>query len=363
MLNLVLLTVLAPAQTAPVWVRVEGDGYLRFIRDGRVLYAREAPLVVRDGELRHADGPGFLPRLSLSSSDFTIATDGTVRVQGQVAGRILLARLQESDTQVQGGFFTSSIRPSMSPPATDGMGRILTGDPLSVQSSPVTTGVAGAVPQWSLKSEALVTGDRITLGDLVDGAGDFADIDLGAAPPFGVKRTFDRAFLLARLRTASPGAQVQWMGAERVSVTRAGQLVEPDMLLNAARLAARNARGHENFELDGKLDPLAIAPGAAEIRSERVNANGAKVSVALGIYVEGVRVAAVTVPLRDNSPAVTMRTGQTVTIVVIRGALRVETTGTVRRVDSATGMVVVKTASGAELNGRATSADTVEVTS
>ena len=49
MLNLVLLTVLAPAQAAPVWVRVEGDGYLRFIRDGRVLYAREAPLVVRDG--------------------------------------------------------------------------------------------------------------------------------------------------------------------------------------------------------------------------------------------------------------------------------------------------------------------------
>jgi hypothetical protein len=41
----------------------------------------------------------------------------------------------------------------------------------------------------------------------------------------------------------------------------------------------------------------------------------------------------------------------------------VETTGTVRRVDSTTGMVVVKTDSGAELSGRATSSDTVEVTS
>jgi hypothetical protein len=346
-----------------VWVRVEGDGYLRFIREGRVLYAREAPLVVRDGELKHADGPGFLPRLSLSSGDFTVATDGTVRVQGQVAGRILLARLQESDTQVQGGFFTSSIRPSMSPPATDGMGRILTGDPLSVQSSTVSAGAAGAVPQWSLKSDALVAGDRVTLGDLVDGAGDFADIDLGAAPPFGVKRTFDRALLLARLRTAAPGAQVQWSGAERVNVVRAGQEVDPTLLVNAARLAARNARGHEHFELDGTLDPLTIAPGTAEIRSERVNANGAKVSVTLGIFVEGVRVAGITVPLRDSSPSVTMRTGQTVTVIVIRGALRVETTGTVRRVDSATGMVVVKTDSGAELSGRATSSDTVEVTS
>lgn len=363
MLNLVLLTVLAPAPAAPVWVRVEGDGYLRFIREGRVLYAREAPLVVRDGELKHADGPGFLPRLSLSFGDFTVATDGTVRVQGQVAGRILLARLQESDTQVQGGFFTSSIRPSMSPPATDGMGRILTGDPLSVQSSTVSAGAAGAVPQWSLKSDALVAGDRITLGDLVDGAGDFADIDLGAAPPFGVKRAFDRAFLLARLRTAAPGAQVQWSGAERVNVVRAGQEVDPTLLVNAARLAARNARGHEHFELDGKLEPLTITPGAAEIRSERVNANGAKVSVTLGIFVEGVRVAGITVPLRDSSPSVTMRTGQTVTVIVIRGALRVETTGTVRRVDSATGMVVVKTDSGAELSGRATSSDTVEVTS
>ena len=50
--TIVALMALAPS----VHLHVDGEGYLRFVREGRTVYAKEAMLTVTDGKLASVDG-------------------------------------------------------------------------------------------------------------------------------------------------------------------------------------------------------------------------------------------------------------------------------------------------------------------
>jgi len=80
----------------------------------------------------------------------------------------------------------------------------------------------------AVRPEATVDADRVTLADVatVSGGGDglarqFADVDLGPAPPPGAGRDLTRAFLALRVRHARLDPEsLEWAGAERTHVAR-----------------------------------------------------------------------------------------------------------------------------------------------
>ena len=54
--------------SAQTIVHVDGEGFLRFVRDGRFVYSKEADLTVADGRLVQQDGYEGIPRLTVNGS-------------------------------------------------------------------------------------------------------------------------------------------------------------------------------------------------------------------------------------------------------------------------------------------------------
>lgn len=119
-----LLFVLASAEPAtPLQIRVDGEGYLRFARDGRAVYAPEASLVIRNGQLVHEQGFGFLPPIAVPDrASVTIELDGTVRANGQSVGRLVLA-LSDGMTK-RDDFWATPDRPRLMNPGEETAGVI-----------------------------------------------------------------------------------------------------------------------------------------------------------------------------------------------------------------------------------------------
>jgi hypothetical protein len=147
-----------------------------------------------------------------------------------------------------------------------------------------------------------------------------------------------------------------------VTVTQKGQTVTATMFNEAALRAALESLGADAKLVAEAGGPDAVVPvGKLELVGESVTTNGTRVSVRVAIVVDGARINSRTVTLDKGDAVTKIRVGQTVKLLVKSGAAVVETTGRVRSVDIATGNVVVTSATGADLIGKAVSADTVEV--
>src|SRR5947209_600915 len=104
LLSLVLVTV------QPVSVRVDGEGYLRFIRDGRIVYASAAELSVQGG-LLGSKGLPLTPAIKIPENVAHIDIDlsGDIIANKATCGRIVLARFTSKLVE-NSGFLISSSR-------------------------------------------------------------------------------------------------------------------------------------------------------------------------------------------------------------------------------------------------------------
>ncbi|RYG75461.1 hypothetical protein EON77_11200, partial [bacterium] len=73
-------------------VSVDGDGALRFVRNGALVYARRATLHTANGILVNEAGLSLAPRVAVGGA-FSISLDGTIVAGGKVAGRLVLAQV------------------------------------------------------------------------------------------------------------------------------------------------------------------------------------------------------------------------------------------------------------------------------
>lgn len=367
----VLISVLAPS----VPVHVEGDGYLRFVRDGRTVYAKQAVLTVVGEALASAEGPVVSPRVQVSGSptSITVSTDGRVSAAyagaSQEVGRLVLAVFPEDVRPVvEKGFLVSSYRPSVSAPGEQGAGVVLstgaTVAPIAV-ARPTTTGVVEIV----LRESAQVEGSTFTLGDIADVSADdstksrLSALEVSTTPALGVSYKMSPAMVRQRLlRFGKEADQYKFSGANQVTVTRQGQDVTHAMVVEAALSSARKQMGEDAQLVADVVGPTVVAPvGKLELVAENVTVSGIQVSVRIAIVVDGQRFNSRTVALKKDDAISKMRVGQTVKVIARSSAATVETTGRVRSVDPVSGTVVVTTATGAELIGRPISHDTVEV--
>lgn len=120
----------------------------------------------------------------------------------------------------------------------------------------------GAAPVPTLKREAVVSGDLVRIGDLIDGAGGAAGIAIFRAPDIGETGSVPAYEVLAAVRIHGI-ERVDTQGNSKVAVTRAGHLLAPKDIEAAIAhtLAARSSIADARdlaVTLDSEPQPLRL---------------------------------------------------------------------------------------------------------
>lgn len=169
--------------------------------------------------------------------------------------------------------------------------------------------------QLSLKSDAMVDGPRVTLGDIaaIDG-GDKTDaralaaIDLGSAPLPGYTQRFTRREIERLVRSRGPGSAVSWRGAEAVRVERIAKTFDSGQIADSAASYLRQLlkRDFERVELQlsGPLPDLQLPSGKVELKPRPMQPAQAvhrRVTVWVDILIDGVFLRSLTVPFNVHA--------------------------------------------------------------
>lgn len=122
---------------------------------------------------------------------------------------------------------------------------------------------AGAAAQPALRTNVVVTGPSIRLGDLFSDAGPHAAVELAPAPVLGGKTVLDAAWLVARAREQKLDWQPQ-SRYEQATVERASQTVSSEAVIAELKqeLGSRMPAGQSELTLDNADLRLFVPAGA-----------------------------------------------------------------------------------------------------
>ncbi|HEY3780459.1 MAG TPA: hypothetical protein VGL56_05205 [Fimbriimonadaceae bacterium] len=368
-------------------VRVDGDGYLRFVRDGRAVYAKETALQIVDGKLADSAGDCVLPSIQMGA-----ATSIDVDLEGNVfavfngskvkAGQLVLAQFPETEAfqkvdvvltaddkphlgtpgdemfgvirQVAGFDIPAmkvTIKPEAAAPAApaapaksyvipDSVATKITEStqpkPTAVKSATMTRGTA----EITVQQHSVVEGDHILLGQVAQIDGDPAlvaqlqKVDLGDTPPTGVKRVIDRTRIMIRMRFAGLKPEIFSIDVPAgADIRRKGQTIpNSDFVVTAIKeIMSNNSSISGTWQCSDSFADLEVPSGKLELRTEEMTGvDSGNASVIVAIYIDGTRFNSRTVhlKLKDNVPPV--QVGAAIKVVIIAGRAQVEVPGVAR---------------------------------
>lgn len=387
------LTTAAPALD----VRVDGEGYLRFLREGRVVYAKSALLVVTDGALASNLGPPVAPRLAVPTGA-TVAVDlegnvtATVGGKAQAVGRLVLAG--EVAMTPRDGFLISANRPSLGSPGEGAFGVIRTGgraglatvhaehrttstevsanaktNPLR-RPAPTETAVwRGGKPTILVQADSQVDGDQILLGQIAkihaspEMLSRLEGLSLGASPVVGVVRGIADYQINPKLRALglSP-ADVELSVPPNAQVRRRAQRVPAGDFAEAAQAAVRRQFGAGLSLTPARSDLDFDAPfGSLELVAESVSRTATGFTVSVAVRVDGRRINSRQVLLSVGAGAEGVKAGQNVKVVVRSSGATITIEGRTRSAAFVGQQVTVVTTNNTTHTGVLTGPDRVEV--
>jgi hypothetical protein len=379
MIKALLLTTLC--FSGPVLkVRVDGDGYLRFVRDGRAVYAKEAALQVTEGKVTDSAGDSVLPSIQIGgASDIDVDLEGNIFaiINGAKvkAGQLVLAQFPATEAfQKQDVVLTADDKPHLGAPGDETLGVIrqvagfdipaqkvtikpattvtsdkntfLIPDTLAnkiVQNAqPKTTAVKAASAsrtgaEITVQSHSVVEGDHIMLGQIAQIDGDPAivaklqNVDLGDTPPTGVKRVIDRTRIMIRMRFAGLKPELYNIDVpEGADIRRKGQTIpNSDFVVTAIKeILSNNGSISGTWQSTDSFADLEVPSGKLDLKAEEMTGvDTGNASIIVAIYIDGTRFNSRTVhlKLKDNVPPV--QVGAAVKVIIIAGRAQVEVPG------------------------------------
>jgi hypothetical protein len=356
-----LLTSLALANTLTLPVRVDGEGYLRFVRDGRIVYATSADLTVQTGALGfkglpvtpYIHIPANAIRLEVDLSGNVVAVAGTAKT---TCGRLVLARFDSKPTADQ-GFLVSATRATIGNPGEGVFGVIRS----SNNAAPQAQG-EGSIAVRKLTE---VEGDSVTLGDIAEISGDPATkkglqaVVFGPAPAVGLDVPVTRGRIQALLKRVGMNAEVDVPAA--ATIRRKAQTIKQEEFIAAATKAAQEELGAEvPMTCSDQQGDFKAPFGTVELKTKGISTSGTNVSVVIGVHVEGKYVNSRTVNLKPDSSG-QIRAGTAIKISMKSAGLTVEVNGKARTGGIVGQTITVVTDTGSVLTGVVVAADRVEV--
>lgn len=333
------------AAVTPVNVRVDGDGYLRLMRDGRVVYAKSATLTaLPDGRLGTTAGDPVSPSITVPAGATPLRVDleGNVSAGAGPIGRLVLAIFPSTSAlSEKNGVLLATDRPQLGNPGEgpNGVIRSDAGSIVSIGSSAIKASAPVAISgkvRITANASAEIAGDVVRLGDIatIEAAeplrSTLAQIDLGEAPAIGVRRVFDRVRITTRLRTAgvSPDS-IELIVPTAINVTRQGQSIPQSAFIETA-LKTVASSGIEYTSDD--IAPEFKAPrGEVRLVSEGVTGlNTAVCSVKIAVFVDGKRINSRTIKLTATVMPASIKSGESVKVRFLAGGAVIELTGVAR---------------------------------
>lgn len=358
-----------------VRVRVDGDGYLRFVRTGLIVYAKVSTLKVQDGMLSSAEGYPLAPRLAVTgnTANLKIDLEGNVSAGGKTVGRIVIAMFPGSTkfTQKDGFYRTTGVRASLANPG-EGLAGVIRCDDQPANETPAHVAThetyAPGRATVTFPSRAESNSEDVILGEVAQIEGDpavvakLATLTIGKTPTLGIDRPVKKTDLQARIQAIgfSPDA-IEVICPLDATVSRKTDKVTSTELVKCATDAIA-----AQFHFTGELRPLQaqtdliVPPGDHELVSGVPTRNGGSMSVVVTIRVNGKDFKQRTVSLCAVDPT-GVKARDAITIRITRKGGVVTTPGKARSNGWVGETIQVETAEGAVLNGVVKSDGTVEV--
>jgi hypothetical protein len=373
-----LATLILASPTAsppPLEVKVDGDGYLRFARAGKVVFAKTATLTVREGLLASRDGLPVAPSVPIASDARQLEIDleghvTVVRAAGKArAGRLVLATFPAGTTlSPDAGYLTAGLRATLGNPGEGLNGVVRTTGASSSAPAPAPAASPGEVfVRVAVRSE--VDGDLIFLRDVAQISGPdetvarLGAVDLGRAPVHGLERTLSQSYLLTRLRGAGfDPKQLRLEVPSAAIVSRSSATISAEELLAAAEAAAQAHHGVDiAFRSIRPITVMRVPPGDVDVAAEQVRKDGSNTVVVLAVTVDGRRVGTRNLTLTPQAGAASVKAGDPVTLRLVRNGLTVEVPGTARGAAFVGQAVPVETGTGTTHSGTLVAPGLVEV--
>ena len=311
---LILQTIASPTLS----IKVDGEGYFRFVLGNKVAYARQVRLIVSNGKLSAADGSSLLPSVLVpeQATKLSVSLDG--KISGTIFGRekqlgsIVLAMFTgmpsfkpvgllslsatKATVAAPGEGLAGVIRPIVKPQNNDS-------NPLTLQSKPYGFPPNGynASTKILTKSEVKVkftsevNTEVLTLGDVADISGDsqlvekLKSVDLGKSPILGTKKNLST--LLVKALISSQGVdmrQVSLTVPTGAVVERKAQRISPEEIAIAVQEAFKKKLNVDTIlEPKSKINSMMVPPGTVSFEVSNTQLNPSDISTTVDISVDG----------------------------------------------------------------------------
>lgn len=366
-------------------ITVEGDGYLRFVRDQRVVYAKSASLSVAQGVLVSDTGLPVAPTITVSGQPAKLEIDLEGRITAtypagqKEVGRLVLALFRgTTPTAGSGGFLVSSEKPTLANPGegTTGVIRMTAPTKSTGSTGPwKTTATPGPPPKFDaarvdVRAVSEVSGRQFTLGEIAEVHGNeaLAAVVMGESPALGVERGIDKTRIVSRLKMAGVDtSKVDLRVPPNAKVVRKGQKIDHERFLQTAIEAAKSlVPDSGDWVGTSNQGTMTVPEGDVELVAERSSRNGAQVTVTVGVVVDGKRFNSRTLTLSAGPQGKAVRSGAAVRVRVISNGAVVEVAGRTKGAASVGATVEVITNASAQmpsttLSGKLVSESLVEV--
>ncbi len=358
----------------PLNLYVEGEGWLRFEREGRAVFAREAKLTLKEGRLVNEEGLSLLPAVSASTTEgLKVDLEGRLTLGSSELGRLVLAQFPTGSaiTEVK-KMFVAAERPTLGSAGEGNFGVIRVGTrPGAGTQIPKTPPPAGAANQSSqvktpdpkplppttapqtgvlaitVRGESSVSSEAIRLRDIADisglGAEKAGEIVLGTTPALGVARPIAVSLVETRL-AASGFTRGSWRLSfpDKVVVRRLGREVTHQEFLQAAQEALEKVLPPgSTVESEGTGLPMSCPLGDIQLVALSPKVSRDRTTVEVEVRYEGRRFNAKTLTFKVTTPFSGLRVGQEVQVRVKSGGASVMAKGKIRLISPLTGEVMV----------------------
>lgn len=360
-------------------LKVDGDGYLRFARDGRVAYAKSSTLQVSQGRLGLASGAVLLPSVTVPPDAGSLDADlegniFAVSARGKCAiGRIVLALFPDSTAlSPDGGLLISESRPTLGNPGegTNGVIRV-GGQPQTVATTGGSSQTTKATPKIEpsgsqihgiqgapktptpgvavrpgpvridVQAASEIEGDQMLLGDVAQIVADpatqakLASVSVGVTPPIGVRLTVDLRRITSSLREAhvDPTDFAINVPQGATAIRKSSHVTQQEFIDCAIAFAKTQAEQGMDFACRDQYTDFLAPVGKVELKVEQYSptVNGNAASVIVAVYVDGRRVNSRTVRIEmtgiNGKPLIRVPAGTRVKIVFSCNGAVVEVTG------------------------------------
>lgn len=382
--------------TAPanISVRVDGEGYMRFVRDGRIVYAKQISLGVDRDVLAGPNGASMLPevRVPQGAKSMTISLDGFVSVvvdgKSQQIARIVLAMFPKTSTLTpRDGYLIAVDRATLQNPGDDlaGVIRIVgaptpaatgtTGTTTTQGKAPIKIAKTNNEPAYTGKPDVRVNpisevaGPRFTLGEIAtikaspEVKAKLESIDMGDVPTAGIPRPISGARLLYLFQQAGfKPNEVQLNVPPDAKVAVQVQKVTNEQFADAARQAVNQQLGVQLVLTNSQNFPDFIAPlGELKLEASRPQRGQNGFTVLVTVLVNGKKINSRLMSLTADAAAAAIKAGDPVRIYIRRGGATIEVSGKARSAGYVGQQITVVSSTGSVHQATVLSGSEVEV--